>query len=230
MYSTAQSYLERGKYFLLSQARAARPGSACQLRIARRNAMTIRVQLLAFLASAIVSGSALAEGTIENPPTGSSSGGFGNTGPGTTTTPPPGAQPTSPPSGYGSGRTTAPSSDTMDTAPMVLVVPTYFAMDPNVGNGCWARLFDSRDFAGTVFAMVGPVDIPSNRAGFITGFESGRNYDSVMVGSTATLTVWDRDNFQNKSTTFTAGEAIPDLNTRMGAMEEIRSMRLSCNR
>lgn len=181
------------------------------------------------LTPALLAGTlAFAEGMSQTPPTGSSQGGFGSAGPGTTTTPPPATtggstmQNGTPP--------LPPTARSMDMTPMVLVVPTYFALDPNVGNGCWARLFDSRDFAGTVFALVGPVDIPSNRAGFITGFESGRNYDSLMVGPNATLAVWDRDNFQNKSTTFSPGEAIPDLNTRMGAMEEIKSLRVSCNR
>ncbi len=181
------------------------------------------------LTPALLAGTlAFAEGMSQTPPTGSSQGGFGSAGPGTTTTPPPA---TTGGSTMQNGTTPLPpTARSMDMTPMVLVVPTYFALDPNVGNGCWARLFDSRDFAGTVFALVGPVDIPSNRAGFITGFESGRNYDSLMVGPNATLAVWDRDNFQNKSTTFSPGEAIPDLNTRMGAMEEIKSLRVSCNR
>lgn len=188
------------------------------------------------LTPALLAGTlAFAEGMSQNPPTGSSQGGFGSAGPGTTTTPAPAATPPTATGGspipmQNGAATLPPTARSMDMTPMVLVVPTYFALDPNVGNGCWARLFDSRDFAGAVFALLGPVDIPSNRAGFITGFESGRNYDSLMVGPNATLAVWDRDNFQNKSTTFSPGEAIPDLDTRMGAMEEIKSLRLSCNR
>jgi hypothetical protein len=182
--------------------------------------MNVRPSMLALIAS-LATGTAFAEG-MSNPPVTDPGGGVNGSG----ATPPPGTGTTSGAPGNAPPRSTM----TGDMAPMVLVVPTYFAMDPNVGNGCWARLFDKKDFTGTVFAMVGPVDIPSNRAGFITGFESGRNYDSVMVGPTASLTVWDRDTFQNKSTTFTAGEAIPDLDSRMGAMEEIRSMRLSCAR
>lgn len=178
--------------------------------------MKVRPVMFALLA-AVAAENAFAEGTtMPSPATG---GGTFDEDSGTGTMPP----------ATRNGGTTPPPAGG-DTAPMVLVVPTYFAMDPNVGNGCWARLFDSRDFSGTVFAMVGPVNIPSNRAGFITGFESGRNYDSLMVGPTASLTVWDRDNFQNRSTSFTAGEAIPNLDTRMGSMEEIRSMRLSCSR
>lgn len=183
-----------------------------------------------FLVSAFFTGTALAEGMGQQPPTGSTEGGFGSSGPGTTTTPPV-TTPATPSTSQGTSTTpTPPTARSMDMAPMVLVVPTYYAMDPNVGNGCWARLFDKRDFTGSVFAMVGPVDIASNRPGFITGFESGRNFDSLTVGPTATLTVWDHDNFQKKSTTFAPGDTVPDLDSRMGSTEEIKSMSLSCSR
>lgn len=143
------------------------------------------------------------------------------------------------PSTGATGAAGAPSQDTATTSatppagsrdetPIVIVVPAWFATDPNLANGCWARLYDKTDFRGTLFPLVGPVNIPSNRAGFITGFELGRNYDSLMVGSRATLTVWDKDDYQNRSTTFGPGQAIPDLDRRMGGMEEIRSMRLTC--
>jgi hypothetical protein len=182
----------------------------------------------ALCAAALATGSAaLAEGTYPPP---------GSTAPGAPTAAPPGAGTaprTSPPASGGSApaySTPAPgATQNVDTTPLVIVVPAYFAMDPNLANGCWARLYDQKDFRGTVFAMVGPVNIPHNRAGYITGFEAGRNYDSLQLGSRANLTVWERENYQNKSTTFAPGQAVPNLDSRMGGAEEIKSMKLSCS-
>lgn len=127
----------------------------------------------------------------------------------------------------GGGTPAAPA--TGDPSPVVIVVPTFFATDPLLNDGCWARLYDKKDFGGVMLTLVGPVDIPNNRAGFITGFEMGRNFDSLMTGARAALTVWDKPDFKNRSTTFGPGESIPDLNTRMGDFEEIKSLHLTCS-
>lgn len=167
-----------------------------------------------FLAGLLAASSALAEGT---PPPGASS----------TVPPAPAAAPTATPPGMSTS--TPRMVGVQDDTPIVIVVPSWYANDPNLNNGCWARLYDKNDFTGTVFPLVGPVNIPNNRAGFITGFEMGRNYDSVMLGSRATLTVWEGNDYKNRSTTFGPGQSIPDLDKRMGATEEIRSMKLACS-
>lgn len=181
--------------------------------------------LISLLAAALMtSPAALAEG---NPPTGSVGGGFGNTGPGTTTTPPPTNAPSAGTPAYGKPAPTAVTR--ADASPIVIVVPAFFATDPNLANGCWARLYDKRDFKGTLLTLVGPVDIPNNSPGYITGFEPGRNFDSVQVGSRATLSVWEKPKYEgNKTATVAAGQALPNLNDRLGDMKEIRSMRVSC--
>lgn len=197
----------------------------------------IRPSLLAL--TLLASSSALAEGEYTQPqttPPGSSSA--------PASVPPPAATPT-PGSATPYGTTTPPASSTGappattsnrgmatpppgDDTPIVLVVPTSMATDPTLANGCWARLYDSTDFRGTLFPIAGGVSIPNNRAGYITGFEMGRNFDSLMLGAHASLTVWDETNYRNRSTTFGPGQAIPNLDSRMGNMEEIRSLKLTC--
>jgi hypothetical protein len=182
-----------------------------------------------FLASLVAAATALAEGSSYP----SSPGSTGGYGPGSTSAPPPGASTpmpgTSAPASGSPGMSTSRPAGGQDESPIVIVAPAWYANDPNLANGCWARLYDKTDFRGTVFPIVGPVSIPNNKAGFVTGFEMGRNYDSVMLGSRATLTVWDGADYRNRSTTFQAGQAIPDLDKRMGATEEIRSMKVTCS-
>lgn len=190
----------------------------------------LRTRTAAALATLLASTAALAEGGSypTYPPQPGTSGAAGGsvTAPPPSSSMPPGHMHTMP--GAAAGTPMTPPAGA-DETPLVIVVPTWFANDPNLANGCWARLYDKTDFRGTVFPIVGPVNIPSNRAGFITGFEMGRNYDSLQLGSRATLTVWDSNDYKNRSTTFGPGQSIPDLDRRMGATEEIRSMKLTCS-
>lgn len=202
----------------------------------------IRPRLLAL--TLLASSSALAEGVYTQPqttppPPGSSSAPAtvpppaATTAPGTPGSTAPYGSATPPANGTGTPATTGTRgastvSPPGDDTPIVLVVPTSMATDPTLANGCWARLYDSTDFRGTLFPIAGGVSIPNNRAGYITGFEMGRNFDSLMLGAHASLTVWDEANYRNRSTTFGPGQAIPNLDSRMGNMEEIRSLKLTC--
>lgn len=114
------------------------------------------------------------------------------------------------------------------TGPVLLLVPMVFAIDDKVANGCWARIYDKENFAGNMTMLVGPVDIASAKPASVTGLELGRNYDSVVVGPRATLTVWDNANYRDKTATFKAGQRISNLDGKMGYFEEIKSLKISC--
>lgn len=112
-------------------------------------------------------------------------------------------------------------------APVVVLVPTPFAQDEKLANGCWARLYDSSNYEGNMLTLVGPVEIPDG-ASSVANFEFGRKYDSVAVGRSATLTVWDEANYQDRTAVFRPGQTVADLDERMGFFEEIKSLKLTC--
>ncbi|SCY04849.1 Beta/Gamma crystallin [Nitrosospira sp. Nl5] len=114
------------------------------------------------------------------------------------------------------------------TAPVILLVPPMFAVNPSLADGCWARLFDDQDYRGDVLTLAGPIDIPSARVG--ENLVWGRKYDSVIVGPKATLTIYDNQNYQDKTATFKAGQRIPDLNEKLGPFENIRSLKIACSK
>jgi hypothetical protein len=70
-----------------------------------------------------------------------------------------------------------------------------------------------------VLTLAGPIDIPSARVG--ANFAWGPKYDSVIVGPKATLTVYDNQDYQDKTTTFKPGQRVPDLNEKLGFFENI---------
>lgn len=113
--------------------------------------------------------------------------------------------------------------------PVVIIVPTFFANDVNLANGCWARLYDGNNYRGKVLALTGPIDIPNMEPGAITGAELFRNFDSVLVGPKATLTVWDNNDYEDKMASFKPGARVPDLGSRTSYFSEIHSLKLSCS-
>lgn len=134
------------------------------------------------------------------------------------------------------GQSTAGQSDTTKSGttsgamPVVVLVPMVYAADANLADGCWARLYDATNFSGNMLTLIGPVDIARARPASVTGFELGRNYDSVIVGPKARLQVWDNDGFRDKNATFSAGQRVADLDDRMGQFEEIKSAKITCQK
>ena len=118
------------------------------------------------------------------------------------------------------------STETRDGAPTVVLVPLTLAIDRTFANGCWARLYDGRDFRGDRLALVGPADMPDMRTGF--GKDWGGEFDSVEVGPKATLTVYDGENYSDRAASFKPGERITDMGERMGLFEDVRSLKLAC--
>ena len=109
-------------------------------------------------------------------------------------------------------------------AAVLLVVPTAYANDEKLGNGCWARLYDGGNFTGSQYVLVGPVDVAAMR----DGIGLNEKYDSVVVGPKATLTVYDNVNYRDKSATLKPASRTADLDEKMGLFETIRSRKVSC--
>lgn len=121
----------------------------------------------------------------------------------------------------------AASKQGSNASPVVVLVPFVFANDEKMAGGCWARLYESQNFAGNLLSLVGPVDVPNAKVG--SGFEWGRKFDSVAVGPKATLTVYDNENYRQKTATFKPGQKVADLDEKMGMFENIRSLKIACS-
>lgn len=76
-----------------------------------------------------------------------------------------------------------------------------------------------------MLSVVGPVDIANARVG---GFHWGRRFDSIVVGPKATVTAYDNENYEQRTATFRPGQRVPELDEKMGFVENIRSLRVSC--
>jgi hypothetical protein len=111
-------------------------------------------------------------------------------------------------------------------APIIVLVPVQLASRDTLGNGCWAHLYDSTNFAGNQLSLVGPVDMPNMRTAFGTDW-SGQ-FDSIAVGPKARLTVYDNENYGQKAATFKPGQKVADLDEKMGTFENISSVKVAC--
>jgi hypothetical protein len=126
------------------------------------------------------------------------------------------------------GTTSADTAADSNT-PVVLLVPMVFAANDTLADGCWARLYDEENYRGNLLALTGPMELSNTDPHKTTGYEIGRNYDSVAVGPKATLMVYDNVGFADKSATFKGGQRVPDLDPKMGYFEEIQSMKVTCS-
>lgn len=123
--------------------------------------------------------------------------------------------------------TTSTGSSTDSSAPVILLVPMVFAANDSLADGCWARLYDEENYSGNFLTLTGPMQISDADPHKVTGLEIGRNYDSLAVGPKATLSVYDNENFVDNSATYKGGQRVPDLDPKMGAFEEIKSMKVT---
>ena len=112
-------------------------------------------------------------------------------------------------------------------AAAVVLMPIDLAQGQNLGNGCWARLYDSDNFQGDQLSLVGPVDMPTMRTAF--GKDWGGEFDSAIVGPNATVTVYDNENYRDKAATFKPNQRIADLgDEKLGWFQDIRSLKIAC--
>lgn len=113
--------------------------------------------------------------------------------------------------------------------PVVVLVPLTFANNPDLSNGCWARLYGDTNYGGDMLTLTGPIMIPENVSS-AGGMDFGRNFDSVAVGRNAKLVVYTGENYTDRAATFSAGQKVPDLGNTMGFFQEIESVKLTCSK
>lgn len=110
-------------------------------------------------------------------------------------------------------------------APMILLVPVEIS-DPAMKSGCWAQLYEHRNFEGDMFTIVGPMQIDS--ADKKAGRQFRRNLESLVTGPKATLTVFERQLFKDKSVKFGPNSKEGGLVKKLGFSGSIQSLTLDC--
>jgi len=119
---------------------------------------------------------------------------------------------------------TTPAGDNQP-APMVMLVPVEVS-DPAMKSGCWAQLYDERNFKGDMFTLVGPMQLDATDKG--SARQIHRNLDSIVVGPKGTLTVYEHKMFKDKSVKFGPNSKEAGLVKKLGFTGRIESMRLDC--
>lgn len=108
----------------------------------------------------------------------------------------------------------------------VMVVPVRIVQDDRLADGCWARVFENRDFGGSVLTLVGPVSVPRVEA-TVAGDWDGA--DSIVTGARATVHVYGEEGFRDRSTVIREQNRIADLNAVTGGLfGTAESLRVTC--
>ena len=111
------------------------------------------------------------------------------------------------------------------TASVLLLVPARMASDQRLGDGCWVRFFDDKQFRGDALTLVGPVDMPKME---MPG-NVWMDWDSAVVGPRAHVTTYDNENFRDRTSELAASKSYPDLrDKKLGWFEEVKSARVAC--
>src|SRR3954464_14084403 len=93
---------------------------------------------------------------------------------------------------YAADSATKPAAADNEPVPVIMMVPVEISA-PALKNGCWAQLYDQRNFKGDVFTVVGPMQLVSTDNS--AGRQLKKNIDSLVIGPRATLTVFERSMF-----------------------------------
>lgn len=111
-------------------------------------------------------------------------------------------------------------------APVIMLVPVEIS-SPAMASGCWAQLYDKRNFKGDMFTLVGPMQLDATDKG--SARQIHRSLDSLVVGPKATLTVFEHKTFKDKSVSFGPNSKEGGLVKKLGFTGRIESLKLECS-
>ena len=120
----------------------------------------------------------------------------------------------------------SPSTTPKDTELVLMLVPVEIA-SPAKQRGCWANLYEDRNFKGDGVTMTGPVIVAAIDKE--TGRYLHRNIDSLEIGPKATLTVYEHRMFKDRSVTFGPNAKEPGLVKKLGFSGRVQSLKLDCS-
>jgi len=110
-------------------------------------------------------------------------------------------------------------------APLLLLVPVEIA-NPGMQSGCWAQMYDERNYKGEILTIVGPMQIDTvDKTG---GRALRKSMDSLVTGPKAKLVVYEQKMFKDKSVEFGPNTKEGGLVKKLGFRGRIESMRLDC--
>jgi hypothetical protein len=108
----------------------------------------------------------------------------------------------------------------------VLIPVELQSRSTQLSQGCWVQLYSGDNFEGRYMTIIGPADLPAVASPYGTGID---NWESAIVGSAATVTTYDDQNFRARSSTLRAGQRYPELDdSKLGLFEDIESLRVVC--
>jgi len=110
--------------------------------------------------------------------------------------------------------------------PMMVLVPTKVTVDNVTKNGCWARLYDQKNFQGDSFTLSGPIDLAEMKGPF--GFNWENKVRSIETGPKTAVTIYDNRNFRDQNKKLATGAKVPDVSKQMGLFDDFRSMKMTC--
>jgi hypothetical protein len=123
----------------------------------------------------------------------------------------------------------APTNDSVATTvltPLLVLVPTKVSVDDATKSGCWARLYDQKNFKGDSFTLGGPIDLAEMKGPF--GFNWENKVRSLETGPKTSLTIYDNRNFRDQDKKIAKGVKVPDMSKQMGFFDDFRSLKMSC--
>jgi len=109
--------------------------------------------------------------------------------------------------------------------PVLVMVPMEFKVDREA-KGCWVEMYSKDDFQGPALTLVGPLDMATMRGPF--GFDWENEIESIKTGPKATITIYDNENFVERSEAVGPSKEIEDLDDRMELFDSFRSMKVDC--
>ena len=110
--------------------------------------------------------------------------------------------------------------------PVVVMVPMEASNDLAMEKGCWAKLYDKKNFQGDSLLLVGPINLARMLGPFGVNWEN--KVRSIETGPRTNLTIFDDRNFGDEDKFIEPNVKIPDLSRKMGFFDNFRSLMLSC--
>jgi Beta/Gamma crystallin len=109
--------------------------------------------------------------------------------------------------------------------PILVMVPVEFKVDPQA-KGCWVEMYSKDNFEGDILKLVGPIDMATMRGPFGSDWEN--EIESIRTGPRAAITIYDNENFAERSERVGPSQKIENLDDRMELFDSFRSMKVDC--
>ena len=111
-------------------------------------------------------------------------------------------------------------------APITVMVPVEVSKNLATDKGCWAKLYDKKNFEGGSLLLIGPINVERMIEPFGSNWKN--KVRSLETGPNANFIIYNNQNFRNEDKFIDPNKRIPDLSKKMRFFDNIRSMQLNC--